>query len=256
MNFIVTTTNNHQEELAPIAHFWAMALQKPCVARKEGNINSLMRKYRVPAVLVATITGPKVYSAGGKFFYHPSMAQLRLENIKNGGTDHLVEAMNLQEGMRVLDCTLGLASDAAVASFVVGNRGKVVGLEYSDLIAFTVARGLGEYVAKDADFTDALKRINVICADAQNYLATCQEKFDVVYFDPMFETPVQESSNMQPLRELACDKPITKEMVDAALKIAPRVVIKERYIKYLRLLGCQEICGGKYSTVKYGVRTR
>lgn len=46
----------------------------------------------------------------------------------------MVEAMDLKPKMSVLDCTLGLGTDATVASYIVGENGKVVGLESATLI--------------------------------------------------------------------------------------------------------------------------
>lgn len=256
MDFVVTTTRDNQDLLNVVAKQWSKLLHKKHVIRESWNLDKLLEENNVQAVLLATAKGPKVYTKGGTFFYHPSMALLRIQNLQQGKVDHLVEAMNLQAGMRVLDCTLGLATDAAVASYVVGKNGVVVGLETSELLHFVVQYGLKNYAAKDVELTTALRRIVAVHMDAELYLDTCKEIYDVVYFDPMFETPVDGSSNMKPLRSLACDKKITKTMVDKALKIAPRVVVKERYIKYLSDLGCTEFFGGKYSTIKYGVRKR
>lgn len=61
---------------------------------------------------------------------------------------------------------------------------------------------------------------------------------------------------MEPLRDLAYQAKLTPEVIKLALQRAPRVVVKERYIKYLRDLGCTEFFGGKYSSIKFGVVTR
>ena len=45
-------------------------------------------------------------------------------------------------------------------------------------------------------------------------------------------------------------------MVALALRAAPRVVIKERDEELLRSLGAEEIQGGKYSKVRYGIIRR
>lgn len=253
MEFIVTTTRDNQEELLGTAQRWARALQVPAIPRDNWNLEKMKREYEVDAILLASAQGPKVYCRKHKFFYHPSMAQLRIENIKKGQIDHMAEAMNLHSSMRVLDCTLGLAADAAIASYIVGETGKVVGLEGSDILHFVVQQGLKNYEAKDSDLTAALRRIIAVHTDAATYLATRMEEFDVIYFDPMFETPVEGSSNMEPLRDLAYQSKLTPKIIQLALQRAPRVVIKERYIKYLRDLGCTEVMGGKYSSVKYGV---
>ncbi|MCD7875156.1 MAG: hypothetical protein LUH17_09510 [Acidaminococcaceae bacterium] len=72
----------------------------------------------------------------------------------------------------------------------------------------------------------------------------------------MFRIPVNGSSNMEPLRPLAWEEPLTAETVEAALRAAPCVVIKERGQKLLEAFGCTEIVGGRYSRVKYGIRRR
>jgi len=257
MEFIVTTTRDHQVELRPVAQRWARALQTKEIQRGSWNLKKMMKEYQLDGILVATVLGPKVYGRNGLFFYHPSMAKLRIAQLKEGNMDYLVQAMNLRRGMRVLDCTLGLAADALVASYVVGETGTVVGLEGSELLHFVVQHGLKNYeCADDEEMRNAMRRIIAVRADAETYLASRMEEYDVVYFDPMFETPVKESSNMEPLRDLACKAPVTKKCIELALQRAPRVVVKERYIKYLRELGCKEIVGGKYSSIKYGIITR
>lgn len=82
------------------------------------------------------------------------------------------------------------------------------------------------------------------------------DSFDAVYFDPMFRFGVKTSANMKPLRPLAYEKEINAEIIELALKAAPRVVIKERSESFLRSLGCTEIQGGRYSRVKYGIIRR
>ena len=61
---------------------------------------------------------------------------------------------------------------------------------------------------------------------------------------------------MKPLRPLAYEKEVNAEIIELALKAAPRVVIKERSESFLRGLGCTEIQGGRYSRVKYGIIRR
>ena len=43
--------------------------------------------------------------------------------------------------MRVLDCTMGLASDAVVASFITGWTGTVCAVEASPLLHLLVSEG-------------------------------------------------------------------------------------------------------------------
>ena len=150
--------------------------------------------------------------------------------------------MHLSPGHRVLDCTVGLAADALLASHAVGETGKVIGLEASLPLWFLTSRGVISYKSQIPELVQDLQRIEII--------------FDAVYFDPMFRQPVRKSSEMVPLRPLAFPEPLTLEMVELALKAAPRVVIKERSVEILQEYGCTEFVGTKYSAVRFGIRKR
>ncbi len=240
------------------ARAWAQGFNVPYLRRGgSGSLEELCRKHGLDALLVATKLGPHVFTEEGRFFFHPSMADLRLKHIAAGEGDHLLEALSLKPGTRVLDCTLGLASDALVASYAAGSSGLVVGIEASPLLAFVAARGLRDYTTGNADIDAAMRRIQVRRAKAEDYLKTVQpDSFDAVYFDPMFRYGVKTSANMKPLRPIAYEKMVSAEVIGLALKAAPRVVIKERSADFLRSLGCTEIMGGRYSRVKYGIIRR
>ena len=209
------------------------------------------------AVIVLEKDGPRIHSQYGTFAYHPGMAEIRVQQLLRGAPDHLVKALDLRCGARVLDCTLGLASDAAVAACVVGETGRVVGLEASLLLHFAVKHGLAHYECKTPLLTAALRRVEAVHAVAAEYLASCApDSYDVVYFDPMFRHPVQGSKAMEALRPLALEEPLAKSTVELALKVAPRVVIKERSEYLLAEYGCTEYVGGKYSRIKFGIIRR
>ena len=256
LKFAVTAGRN--SGLAWQARAWAQGFGVPFLRRgHSGSLEDLYEKYGLDALLVATKLGPHVFTQEGRFFFHPSMADLRLKHIAAGESDHLIEALALNPGAKVLDCTLGLASDALVASYAVGGAGKVVGVEASPLLAFTVARGLQQYRSGNAEVDAAMRRIKVVHARADDYLMNVPpDSFDAVYFDPMFRFGVKTSANMKPLRPLAYEKEVNAEIIELALKAAPRVVIKERSEDFLRSLGCTEIQGGRYSRVKYGIIRR
>lgn len=258
MKFAVTTGRNCRQVIEDKAKIWARQLGAPYLPRgKYKNLALLQKDLKLDAVVVATADGPQLVTKDDVFFYHPGMAVLRLQKLKRGEGDHLLGALAVQEGSRVLDATLGLASDAAIACYFVGRSGKVIGLEASRLLWFVVSQGLKTYEAEDNDLTLALRRIETVQTDAQKYLAACAEdSFDVVYFDPMFRHPVQDSAAMRALRPWAYGQPLNEATVNLALKAAPRVVIKERSEKILAEYGCQEILGGRYSKVKYGIIRR
>ena len=220
-------------------------------------LEEFMAAQALAAVIVLEKDGPRIHSEYGTFAYHPGMAEIRVQQLLRGAPDHLVQALDLRSGARVLDCTLGLASDAAVAACVVGPTGRVVGLEASLLLHFAVQYGLAHYECKTPLLTAALRRVEAVHAVAGEYLAACAaDSFDVVYFDPMFRHPVQGSKAMEALRPLSLEEPLAKSTVELALKVAPRVVIKERSEYLLAEYGCEEYVGGKYSRVKFGIIRR
>ena len=165
------------------------------------------------------------------------------------------------EGGRVTGVVTGdgrtLAADAVVASFLVGPEGKVVGLEASPVLYWAVSQGLKTYAIDDPDITASLRRIQPRLGKAEELLPTFPaDSFDVVYFDPMFRNPVGNSASMQPLRPASYHKPLDPSMIREALRLAPRVVVKERDEDLLRSLGAREIQGGKYSKLRYGIIRR
>ncbi len=122
-------------------------------------LEDFMAAQGLAAVIVLEKDGPRIHSEHGTFAYHPGMAEIRVQQLLRGAPDHLVQALDLHTGARVLDCTLGLASDAAVAACVAGPTGRVVGLEASLLLHFAVQHGLAHYECKTPLLTAALRRV-------------------------------------------------------------------------------------------------
>ena len=256
VSFIITTTQDPSASIYRHACELARQINVPFVERNRHSIDFLRTFYQTEQIIVFTQQGPVIQTTGGKFFFHLSMAELRIQNLKSGKHDHMVQAMNLQPGMSVLDCTLGLATDAIVASFVAGSTGHVTGLESSSAIALIARIGLAEYHHLLPDVTTALRRIEVIEADAYRYLKRLpDDSYDVVYFDPMFRQPVFTSSNMKPIRNLADKRPLAGETIREACRVArQRVILKEKRdsgeFARLKFMTC---VGGKHSTIQYGI---
>ena len=258
MKFAVTRGRNAQGNLTDEAKAWAVALGREYIPRlKNESLEELLAKYNLDALLLATQNGPQIYNREGILRFHPGMAVLRLENLCKGLKDNFTTACALQPGEKFLDCTLGLGGDSAIAAYLVGETGKVVGLEASQPLWFLVKQGLEHYQCENPLLTKALRRITALNVKAEEYLVTLPaDSFSVLYFDPMFRHPIKASSNMVPLRPVAYTMPLTKEVLKEALQVAPKVVIKEHTEKVLSELGCEEIVGGKYSHVKYGILRR
>lgn len=224
--------------------------------RGELSLEDLSQKLCVDGMVVVSRQKAAYVCEGQEFFFHPGMAGLRIKELKNGKTDQMIKAMSLQSGDSVLDCTLGLGTDAIVASFITGPGGRVTGLESSLLISVLVHHGLLTYPEVDEEIALSMRRVEVINIDHKEYLASLPPRsFDVVYFDPMFRTPRYYSPAINSIRSLANPEPVDSEVIDlASMVAAKRVVLKERRgSAEFERLGFKTIMGGKYAPVAYGV---
>ena len=191
-----------------------------------------------------------------EFFFHPSLAKQRIAGLRKDERDPMVQAMELRPGDRVLDCTLGLGADAIVASYCVGAEGAVIGVENVAVIAEILSRGLSVFRSDLTILNEAMRRVHVICADHLEYLqAQASDSFDVVYFDPMFATPLYESRPLLPLRKLADHRPLRAEAIQEATRVARRRVLvkSNRGSTLLRQLGLPMLQSGTRSRVEFGI---
>ncbi|MBM7854142.1 16S rRNA G966 N2-methylase RsmD [Desulfohalotomaculum tongense] len=255
-NQMVTTSLNASKEMIIRAKKIAAELNINYVPRNGMSLPDLESQYSGSGILVVSKNRLSVYIKGEEFFFHPGMAKLRIKQLKNGHTDQMISAMNLNYGDSVLDCTLGLGSDAVVANYVTGGSGRVTGLEINPLMAYVVKDGIERFQNPSPTLVKAVKGINIINTDHKKYLKNLPDNsFDVVYFDPMFRNPVYKSAGMVPLRKLANHDPLAVDSVEEACRVArKRVVIKERYnSEEFERLGCEQVVGGKKSPIAYGV---
>ena len=85
----------------------------------------------------------------------------RVKRLMRGEHDPFVQAAKLESGMTVLDCTLGMASDSIVASYIVGESGKVTGLEGNEYMAYIMENGLQTWSSSISEIDNAMQRIDV-----------------------------------------------------------------------------------------------
>lgn len=159
MDFIITTITKVNADLIYQAQALAQKLNKKFVARNNLSLEKLKQDNNVDNILILTKDGLKANTKQGDLFFHLNMAQLRILNLNRKQKDHMVEAMNLKPGMSVLDCTLGLGTDATVASYIVGENGKVVGLESAILIYVIAKDGLANFHHDRIAINHSLRRI-------------------------------------------------------------------------------------------------
>lgn len=206
--------------------------------------------------LVYTTKGPKLFRPEGTHVFSLNMAELRIQHLRQGQTDHLLEAVGTTRPIRILDCTCGFGADSLVLSFGLPQGSAVTALEASPLMAAVTGWGFTHFIHEKDDVTAALRRITLRQADYRDVLQQLPHgAFDVIYFDPMFEKPVLSSCQFQPVRDVLHKDPLRLTDIQLALqKATQRVVVKGRYFKELQqaLPGCT-IYGGKYSRVHFAV---
>ncbi|MGD9677214.1 MAG: class I SAM-dependent methyltransferase [Vulcanibacillus sp.] len=229
------------------------------IERDKKSILELMDKHHTNELIVIEDKHAKFYNRSDintPFFFHPSMAALRINRLKLGDNDLMIQLAELKTGDTFLDCTLGLASDSIVASYVVGSEGKVVGLESENVLATIVKDGLINSIYEDKDLTQAMRNIEVININHLHKLRSLPENsFDVVYMDPMFRIKINNSTPISPLRTLANQNSLLVETITEARRVAKRKVILKETTKSneFERLGFKKVI--RSSSVTYGVIT-
>jgi hypothetical protein len=229
---IVTTSTRGQEKLEDFAQKVAEQLMLPYIKRKRHSVADLIQKYQVELMVLVTTEGVKcIYKdhLQDPLFFHPNSAMFRLKRLLKGEHDPFSEMTQLGSGMSFLDCTLGLASDSIIASYAVGQRGKVVGVESIPLLAYIVRLGLQSWQSNLAELDAAMRRIKVVQENHYDYLKQCSSSsFDVIYFDPMFETSKEDSVALSPLKKIADYHRLESMIIEEARRVArKRIVMKE-----------------------------
>ena len=248
---IVTTARKPKIETENLAKVTAAKLGLQFIRRGDFSLDALKKIHG--DILLAKNNLLTIITAEGEIFFHPNTAHLRIKNLREGQGDRLIDAAKIKAGDKILDCTLGLGSDAIVESFIAGN---VVALEFNPALAEVVRFGMKNFVDDTPHVLQAMRRVEVITADYRNYLkAAADNSFDVVYFDPMFRHALEKSSGINPIRAVANHAPLDADSVREACRVARRcVVMKEnsRSLEFERL-GFKIADGGKYSPISFGV---
>lgn len=228
----VTTAGRTNEEMMVKAKQIAEELSISYVTRKKRSITVLQQLLNDDCIVLGK-ERLELFPFGEKepFFFHPNSSMFRIKRLIDKEQDPFVAACQLQDGSRFLDCTLGLASDSIVASYVVGDKGKVVGIEGNRYLAYLVKEGLLTWDPHLDEMTNAQKRVEVVHGLSLDYLKNCEDNsFDIVYFDPMFEENITESDGIKGLSRIALYEDMTDEVIYHAKRVAQkRVVLKDHF---------------------------
>ena len=227
----VTTVYNPSAELEIRSRQLAVAMNSQWVSRSNRSLNKIRNLYGDEPILVLTGKELKYYHHGEMaLFFHPGTAVIRIKRLISGVSDPLVHASGMLPGDTVLDCTAGMASDSIVFSYVSGAEGRVVALESEPILYLLVHQGLACYTSEISSINDAMRRIKLIKMPHLAYLKNLKDaSFDIIYFDPMFRRPIEESSAIAPVREIANHSPLCLEAVTEARRVARKKVIMKEH---------------------------
>lgn len=228
----VTTIEKTNNVLNQKALRTAEQLGIPYIERNKRTIKQLQSYYNQPCLVVGKIK-TELYDLHGidPLFFHPNMAAVRMKRIEKGEVDPFVRAAGLNQGMSILDCTLGMGADALIASYIIGSSGKITALELNPFVYFVIKEGLQNYPFKNEKFGEAAGRIEAVNIDYLTFLKKAEDRsYDVVYFDPMFTERVIESTGIQSLSSFASYKELTEEAVVEAKRVAKkRIILKDHF---------------------------
>ncbi|UUI28737.1 class I SAM-dependent methyltransferase [Bacillus subtilis] len=228
---MITTSYRPSEHTIKTAKQLSKELNMPFCGRNKQTVENLLKSAERDLLVVGKERFELYTKQGAKFFFHPNTAMFRAKRFIRGEQEPMLRAAGLSEGDTFLDCTLGLGSDAIIASMAVGETGSVVGIEKNSLVSVLVRTGLHSWETGIEELQAAMRRIQVKNGDCFEYIKQLPDNsVDVVYFDPMFHEPVETSDGIAPLRDLAEDSVLDRGCIKEAVRAARKsVVLKDHW---------------------------
>lgn len=255
----VTTASQPNIDLSNRAEELAKELNCRYLPRMNKSLAELQAESGCAYIMILDRNG-RLFMDQPELVWHPGMAVPRMRSLFEGKQDAFLDAARIQHGDKILDCTLGFASDAIIAAWAAGNQGQVLGLEASPLISAITAWGLeyqsNRYDCKKVPLSQAAKRIKVRNCFAMDFLRLQPDnRWDLVFFDPMFKAAVQSSSGMNRIRPMATYEAFDETVLSEAYRVCRKaVVLKERvFSKLFAQLDCPKIQKSKYGPIAYGI---
>ena len=222
-SMIITTSSRPTATLEAQAKAISNELTIPFVDRNKRSLSHLHTLYG--DILLVSKDGLRLaYANGQSLSFHPDTAMLRIKAPR----DPLTEMIGTGK-KRILDTTMGLASDSLVMSFA-GHS--VTAIESQPIIHCIVARGLQAFDTGNAAINAAMRNIKTLCTESLTYLKTQPDNaYDIIYCDPMFTKEIKESANLSSLKPLANYTPLTRKFLHEAKRVASQKIILKAHFR-------------------------
>ncbi|WP_369913664.1 class I SAM-dependent methyltransferase [Streptococcus merionis] len=221
--FVVTTSFKIDAEKIKEAKNLAQRFGVPYLERKKYSVRYLIGE-TAGALVVYKDKLVYVSRDGEELSFHPDTAMLRIKNSH----DPLIDLLG-SEPLRILDATMGLASDSILMAY---HGHQLTGVEANPLIHLIVSQGLQTFETSDKRLENAMRGIEAQCADHFSLLKSLPDgEFDVVYFDPMFSQALTSSPSFQGLRELACQARLDEQVLAEARRVAKQKIILKAHFR-------------------------
>lgn len=221
LNF-VTSARSSDESVHERARALALRFDLPYVSRSGQGVQKLFAKHGGDAMYVVAKDSEWVaFQEGQKLRVHESLFRTRLLQ-----TEHpLLRAFASAEG--VVDATCGLAKD----TMLLATRFDVYAFEKSKVIHALLESAFEKWRKEKGEFGDAARRVTLFLGSAEERSIP---KNHGVYFDPMWPSEKETSSEMSLLRRLACADGLDGHLIQT-LRLNHQVVVKApRYKKALQ----------------------
>lgn len=268
MNFAVSTAKKPNADLMEKARGLCEQYHLPFLHRSKNSIESLLKENKLDALLIVESNRLLLKGDNFTFFWHPSTAKMTTGELETLPNTALIKALSLKPSSHVLDCTLGLGSDALRIAMALSESGKITGIEGSPMIGLLTKEGLKTLAHTQRDnlpehsvmppeaLIEASQKIEVIQMDHMAFLKSAADRsFDTVYFDPMFEEPGYEAHSVNAFRRFANHSELSVTTIQEAIRVCREgVVVKERFgSECFKRLGVTDYIGDlHHGRVVYG----
>ena len=194
---------------------------------RRGSLDTMFEPGKIELIYVVSKRRDELRSPEEHIFVHEGMMKLKTQPGKDHPLCRAVAPEGAPHVSRAVDATMGLAGDAIQMSIVLGIE--VAGIETSPVICCLLEEGFKRLQREvPSKWRAAFARLSVAEGRAVDVLSKMENaREQVVYFDPMFATPLGAAPGFDVFRRVAEHAPLDEATLSEAIRVASdRVVVK------------------------------